>query len=200
VTAAWAALAVLASALLLTAGDSMAGKMVWLSGVGAVAAVKIAGRPFTEIGRRRLAGVCVALFAVYVGASIAAAVASRAVVRHSIGEPVERIMVGPLPLTPARREAVAITENEFRYGRFRWFASPHFEWTGWSRPLPQSGPILDAAWSDPSIRGFAGWARFPWAEIDEHPDFWEVHFMDARYTLERDARFGSVTVRLPKER
>jgi hypothetical protein len=95
---------------------------------------------------------------------------------------------------------VAITKNEIRYGRFRWLGSPRFEWADWSRPLPRPSPVLDAAWSDPSIRGFAGWARFPWAEIHEHPDFWEVHFMDARYTLERGARFGSVMVRVPKER
>jgi inner membrane protein len=197
-TVGWAALAVLASAMLLTAADSIPGKMVWLSGVGAVAAVQVAGRPSTERGRRRLAGVCVALFATYVALSVGAAVASRSLVRRVVGEPIERLMVGPLPLTPARREAVAITNNELRYGRFRWLASPRFEWVDWSRPLPPRSPVLDAAWNDPSIRGFAGWARFPWAEIDEHPDFWEVHFMDARYTLERGARFGSVMVRVPR--
>ena len=197
---AWSALAVVASALLLTAGDSMPSKIVWVSGVSAVAAVQIAGRPLTENGRRQLAGACVALFAVYIAVSIVAAVASRALVRQIVAEPIERLMVGPLPLTPARRETVAITENQFHYGRFRWWGSPHFEWTGWVRPLPLPNPVLDAAWNDPSIRGFAGWARFPWAEIDDHPEFWEVHFMDARYTLERNARFGSVMVRVPKPR
>jgi hypothetical protein len=36
--------------------------------------------------------------------------------------------------------------------------------------------------------------------MDDHPEFWEVHLMDARYTLERGARFGSVMVMVPKER
>ena len=118
--------------------------------------------------------------------------------RRNVGEPIERLMVGPLPLTPARREAVVQTATEIRYGRFRWLESPRFEWAGWAKPRRHRVRSLDAALSDPSIRGFVGWARFPWAEIDEHPEFWEVHLMDARYTLERGARFGSVMVRVPK--
>jgi inner membrane protein len=198
VIAGWAVLALLASSLLLAGGDSTVGKTMWLCGVGAVAAVQFAGRPSTDSGRRRLASACVALFVAYVAVSIGAAVAAQTIVRDSAGEAIDRLMVGPLPLTPARREAVATIENELRYGRFRWLSSPRFEWAGWSRPALQSSPVLDAAWRDPSIRGFAGWARFPFAEIDEHPEFWEVHFMDARYTLERNARFGSVAVRVAK--
>jgi hypothetical protein len=95
---------------------------------------------------------------------------------------------------------VVETATEIRYGRFRWLEAPRFEWADWARPRLQSSPIVGAALRDPSIRGFVGWARFPWAEIDDHPEYWEVHLMDARYTLERGARFGSVMVRVPKER
>jgi inner membrane protein len=195
---AWAMLAVIAAFLLLGAADSLAGKVLWLLAVTAVAALKIAGRPRTESARQRLAAVCAAAFAIYVAASIGGAIAARAIVRDEVGESVDRMMVGPLPLTPARREVVAASATEIRYGRFRWLHSPRFEWSGWSKPPLEASPVLDAAWRDPSVRGFVGWARFPWAEIDEHPDFWEVHLMNARYTLERNARFGSAVVRVPK--
>jgi inner membrane protein len=199
-SAGWVTLAVIASALLLTAADSMPGKVLWLCGVGAVAAVNMAGRPLTESARLQVAAACVGAFAIYVAVSIGGAIAAQRIVRRDAGESIERLMVGPLPLTPARREAVVQTATELRYGRFRWLGSPRFEWTGWAKPRPQPGPVLDAAWNDPSIRGFVGWARFPWVEIDEHPEFWEVHLMDARYTLDRGARFGSVVVRVPKQR
>jgi inner membrane protein len=198
-SAGWGTLAVIATALLLTAADSMWGQALWLCGVAAVAAVNIAGRPRTERARQHVAAVCVGAFALYVAASLGGAVTARSIVRSSVGEPMERQMVGPLPLTSARREVVVETPTEIRYGRFSWLESPRFEWAGWSRPRLQPSPIVDEALDDPSIRGFVGWARFPWVEIDEHTEFWEVHLMDARYTLERGARFGSAMVRVPKD-
>jgi inner membrane protein len=196
--AAWAILAVVAAALLITAADSMTGKLVWLLGVGGVAATKIAGRPGTEAGRRRVATACVGAFGLYLAAAIGAAAAARGFVRDAIPEPVASLMVGPLPVTVARREVVFQTATDIRYGRFRWSPAPRFESSGWARPRPEPGTVLDAALRDPSIQGFLGWARFLFVEIDEHPAFWEVHLMDARYTLERRARFGSAMVRVPR--
>ena len=190
----------IATALLLTAADSMWGQVLWLCGIGAVAALNFAGRPLTERARRHVASACVGAFAIYVAASIGGAVAAKEIVRRNVDEPIERLMVGPLPLTPARREVVVADARP---------RSATGDSAGSSRPA-SSGPIgrglacdrmrsWTRRWRDPSIRGFVGWARFPWAEIDDHPDFWEVHLMDARYTLERGARFGSVMVRVPKE-
>ena len=107
-------------------------------------------------------------------------------------------MVGPLPVTVARREVVVSTPDAIRYGRFRWLEPARLVWTGWSRPRPASTPIVETALADPAIQGFLGWARFLFVEIDEHPELYEVHLMDARYTLERNTRFGSVVVRVPK--
>lgn len=154
------------------------------------------------LGRRRrgVATASVAVIAVYLAVAIGAAAAARGIVRDSIGEPVTKLLVGPLPLTVARREVVAEIGGEIRYGRFRWRPTPRFEWAGWSRPRPVPAPVLDAAMRDPSIQGFLGWVRFLFVEIDEHAEFWEVHLMDARYTLERDAPFGSASVRVPRPR
>ena len=154
------------------------------------------------LGRRRrgVATASIALLAVYLAVAIGAAGVARGIVRESIGEPVAKLLVGPLPLTVARREVVVEIAGEIRYGRFRWSPTPRFEWAGWSRPRPAPDPVLEAATRDPSIQGFLGWVRFLFVEIDEHPEFWEVHLMDARYTLERDARFGSAMVRVPRPR
>jgi inner membrane protein len=198
---AWIVVTAIAAVLLLTGADSTAGKVSWFAAVGAVWAIRIAVRPRTEPMRRRAATASVGVFAVYLAVTIGAAVTARGVVRASIEEPVEQLLVGPLPMSLARREVVAATESEVRYGRFRWFESPRFEWAAWSRPRPRpdGDPVVAAAMRDPSIRGFIGWARFLFVEIDGHPDFWEVHLMDARYTLERNARFGSAVVKVPRQ-
>jgi inner membrane protein len=153
------------------------------------------------LGRRRGAATAsVAALGLYVAASIGAAAAARGIVRDSIGEPVAKLMVGPLPLTVARREVVAEMAGAIRHGRFRWSPAPRFEWTGWAQPRPVPGAVLEAAMRDPSIQGFLGWVRFLFVEIDEHAEFWEVHLMDARYTLERGAPFGTAMVRVPRPR
>ncbi len=68
----WVTLAVIASALLLTAADSMWGQVLWLCGIGAVAAFNIAGRPVTERARRHVASACVGALAIYIAVSIGA--------------------------------------------------------------------------------------------------------------------------------
>ena len=195
----FAVTAVLTSGLLVTA-DPILARVLWFTGLVAILAMRMTSRPRTEGARRHAATAAVAVFVFYVAAATAGSRAARTVVSEALAnEPVERWMVGPLPLTPARREVVVATPTDILYGRFHWGDEPRFGWSGWAKPRPTANPIVETALGDPSIRGFAGWVRFLWAEIDEHPDFWEVHLMDARYTLERNARFGSAMVRVPKE-
>jgi inner membrane protein len=196
----FAVVATLTSGLLLTAADSMTARVLWFAGIAAILAMRVSKRPLTENARRFAATAAVVAFVLYVGAATAGARVARGLVREALAdEPVERWMVGPLPLRPTRREVVVATPTDILYGRFHWDGEPRFQWTGWAKPRPTANPIVEAALADPSIRGFAGWVRFLWAEIDEHPDFWEVHLMDARYTLERDARFGSAVVRVSRD-
>ena len=200
VNALFAVVAVLTSGLLMTAADSIPARVLWFGGVLAILAMRMTNRPLTEHARRLAATAAVAVFVLYIGAATAGGRAARGLVRDALAnESVERWMVGPLPLTPNRREVVVATPTDILYGRFHWRGEPRLAWSGWAKPRPTANPIVEAALGDPSIRGFAGWVRFLWAEIDEHPDFWEVHLMDARYTLQRDARFGSAVVRVPRE-
>jgi hypothetical protein len=190
-----------ATSVLLVVSSSTAARVLWFGGLITILGMRFTSRPRTEHARRLAATAAVAVFVLYVAAATAGARAARAVVREALAEdPVERWMVGPLPLTPARREVVVATPTDILYGRFHWGDEHRFTWSGWARPRPTANPIVHAALADPSVRGFAGWVRFLWAEIDEHPDFWEVHLMDARYTLERNAQFGSAMVRVPRER
>jgi hypothetical protein len=48
------------------------------------------------------------------------------------------------------------------------------------------------------VRGFASWARFPFAEIEERASTYAVYLMDARYVRRRRVGFGSARVELPK--
>jgi inner membrane protein len=170
---------------------------VWLVLAATLAWSRRARRRGVAAGERA-ATAGIAVFALYAAVLAGGARVASAEVRAAVAGPVERMMVGPLPLTPARREVVVASPVEIRYGRYRWLKSPRLEWTKWTRPRPQPSTLLDTALADPSIQGFLGWARFLFVEIDEHPAFWEVHLMDARYTLERAAPFGSAMVRVPR--
>ncbi len=46
---------------------------------------------------------------------------------------------------------------------------------------PESSPVLDAAMNSHVGRVFMNFARFPWAEVEENPDGYEVRIRDLRF-------------------
>jgi hypothetical protein len=124
-------------------------------------------------------------------------VAARRIARRELealgGAPVERLMVGPRPLTPFVRHVVAAQGDRYQVGIFRWFARPHVQGL---RRFPRPGPddpVLAAARATPLGRRFLGWARFPTMQ-EEAPGGTRVHLIDLRYADRPGADFGSVTV------
>lgn len=200
----WGVLAVIATMLLFAASDSSGGKCLWMVGLGVVVVLTIRGWPQNERQRSNLASALVAVFVVYILAMIGGARAARDAVALELAElgieAVEELMVGPLPLTPFTREVIAATPSQIHFGVFRWLPSPHLQVLPSSRPRPSSHPAIAAAWADPCIRGFVGWARFPSAEVVEETDHYEVRLIDNRYTRSFATGFGSARVEIPHRR
>ena len=68
-------------------------------------------------------------------------------------------------------------------------------------PAPFGDERFETAWLDSCIVGFAGWARFPAADIEPAADGWTVHLSDLRYvdprgSRERSLGFGIATVKI----
>ncbi|MEP7175477.1 MAG: metal-dependent hydrolase [Gemmatimonadales bacterium] len=178
---------------------------LWLMlGLGVVAAGRgrrAEGKAGSAATRQARAALAAAAF--YVLAMAGASLAARGIARRELsalgGPPVERIMVGPRPLTPFVRQVVAERGDSFLVGTFRWFERPHIEigsLRAVRRPRPDD-PALLAARADPTGGRFLGWARFPVVEVEPGPDGGSlVHLIDLRYADHPDAGFGTLTVAL----
>jgi len=146
----------------------------------------------------RPARIALAVGTAYVVAMVVSGVAARRIARRELealgGAPVERLMVGPRPLTPLDRQVVAAQGDRYQVGTFRWFARPHVQGLRtFPRPRPDD-PMLAAARATPLGRRFLGWARFPTVQVEAGPGSARVHLIDLRYADHPGAGFGSVTV------
>jgi len=146
----------------------------------------------------RPARIALAVGTAYVAAMVCSGVAARSIARRELealgGAPVERLMVGPRPLTPFVRQVVAVQGHRYLVGVFRWFARPHVQGL---RTFPRPGPddpVLAAARATPLGRRFLGWARFPTVQEEPAPGGTRMHLIDLRYADRPGGGFGSVTV------
>ncbi len=182
-----------------------AARVLWLASMAAVAWIHRRGIPEART-RERVATGLLLLFGLYLAAMGLGAVAARNATRSELIRmgvaPIEALMVGPLPGTVWRREIVAATPQELRFGTFHWWREERVElsdrrWTPLAATLASSGPeaaSLAATLADPCIAGFVGWMRFPTAEVDSTPSGAVVHLLDLRYTRERTTGFGGARV------
>ena len=112
--------------------------------------------------------------------------------------PVERLMVGPVPIDPSTWSVVAQLPAEYRFGTYAW-RSGGFTMEEARLPVPKPSPLWDTVKEDPSVRGFMTWARFPRYEVERTPNGTKVHIMDVRYTRGRTTGFGGVEVAVEAE-
>lgn len=109
-----------------------------------------------------------------------------------------RVMAGPEPLTPFRRQIVADVGWGYVVGTVDWLRRPAFDADHADRVEKGAGTPEVAA-AERTVRGaaFLGWARFPFFRVERTPGGTLVHVMDARYTRDPDAGFGALTVLIP---
>jgi len=172
---------------------------LWLVlGLGVVASSgRRSARRLKTVGGRP-ARIALAAGTAYVAAMVVSGMAARSIARQELeasgGAPVERLMVGPRPLTPFARQVVAVQGERYQVGTFRWFARPHVQGLrSFPRPRPDD-PVLTAARATVLGRRFLGWARFPTVQVEPGPSGTRLHLIDLRYADHPGVGFGSVTV------
>jgi inner membrane protein len=154
--------------------------------------------------RTRPARLALAVSGGYVVAMLLAGVAARGIARRELtalsGAPVERLMVGPEPVTPFVRNVVARQGDVYRTGVFRWLRQPHVEAASlrtFRVPRPDD-PVLRAAAGTPVGQRFLGWARFPTMQVEPGRAGGSlVHLIDLRYADRPGAGFGAVAIPVP---
>lgn len=152
---------------------------IWLAlGLG----VALARRGIRTVRPARLA---LGAVAAYVALMIAGSrVAREAAVRHvaAVEGPPRRVMAGPVPLNPLRRQLIVDMGPHYRFGTVAW--RPAATVTLEPDPLPTNAahPAVAAARAEPAMRDFLYWSRFPFFEIEATPGGAVVHAGDARFS------------------
>ena len=155
---------------------------------------------------RRPARVALATFVGYVSAMLWVGHASEHSARAlalAQGIAVERILVGPTPISPTFKDVVIETATHYRFGTWRLdfpFTEPVLVLAAHAIPRldENAAPSTRRAWQSPSIRGFRNWARFPAVVVDRAGEQPMFRFFDVRYVRdgfsEGRGGFGSASV------
>ncbi len=200
----WIAGASASSFLVLTGIQGLLpGKLLFLAGLVGLAVARVLGLPRTGSGGESLHRRALALVSSYVGLMVAlSALTHRWTLERLVdqGHAVEKLMVGPTPISPFTREVVFSTPSSYRYGSLSIGPSLELTLAPESIPRTEDSPLMARALLQPEVRGFAIWARFPWAEVVEEGGRYRVILRDARYARrERSRGFGTGVVLLPSD-
>jgi inner membrane protein len=179
-----------------------AAKILWLAGVGLLILLRVRRIGVEEIAARRLAVGALAATTVYIGLMVASARYARRAVADTLaarGVQVEKLMVGPVPVTPFVRDVVAQTPDGYRHGKARLFPRFGLELAPKTLPPLAESPVVRVATASRRARGFMSWVRFPFSEVEASPSGFTVYLLDARYTRARTRGFGARRVEVSKE-
>jgi inner membrane protein len=145
--------------------------------------------------RRRVApaiwAIGVAVF--YVAVMLGSARAARPIVSDAWqelrGTSPQALMVGPVPLTPFRRDVIVDAGDHYETGIFSWWPSGV---TFDARTVPKNGhaPAVAKAREADGVRAFLVWSRFPYWELRDTKDGTLVTVKDMRFP----GRFSASTI------
>jgi inner membrane protein len=150
----------------------------------------------------RPARVALAAVSIYILVLAGSQLAARRAARESLadaGKTPDRLMAGPLPLNPLRRQIVADVGNGYVLGTVDWLDRPAYA-PGDPAAVAKNASHLAIARAAATREGaiFLHWARFPFFLVEETPESWIVRMTDARYTLNPGTGFGALTVEVRK--
>ena len=108
------------------------------------------------------------------------------------GAPVS-LMVGPLPVTPFRRQVIVDAGINYETGAFDWFGR-RVAFDPATIPKNDTDPRVDLARAAPNIRGFLVWSRFPFWRFEAVQGGTRVTVSDVRFAGQTPARFEASTI------
>lgn len=170
--AGWLVLATASSALILFSGmSSMTVSALWLIGLALIVTLRwLSPR---ELPVHNIAHGCIVTLIIYVSAAYGLARMSESSASEMYPGPLAT-QANPIPGRPNTHRIVGVYEDMYRIIR------PDGSILELPRKMPDR--IVEAALSDPSVRGFTTWMRFPYWEVSEADGGWVVTFYDLRYT------------------
>ena len=124
------------------------------------------------------------LSAVYVLAMIVSSRAARMEIvdrwQQVEGRPPQALMVGPMPITPLRRQVIIDAGDRYETGTFTW-QPRDVRFDSGAVPKNSSDPRVAVAREAPNIRAFLVWSRFPFWTLEPVPGGTRVTVGDMRF-------------------
>jgi inner membrane protein len=148
-------------------------------------------------GAPRAAGAALLISAIYIAAMTVTARVAREIVidawRASHDRPPASLMVGPVPVTPLRRQVVVDAGDHYDTGTFRWLP-PRVVFDPRIVHKHDDDPRVTRAREAPEIRGFLVWSRFPFWTFEPVAGGTRVSVSDMRFAEQAPARFVASTI------
>ncbi len=180
--AGWIALGAIAT-LLVTGfpGMPLSIWVLWCLGVAGIAAVRIWGGAQHRLGR--VAAICLAMAGLYIAAMIGGSRLAHMQVTawaQARGFEPSRVMVGPVPADPFRRDVLIVDDLHYHRVRLDWLAETPITPVSLQAPIGTDHPAAAAALAAPALWGFATWTRFPRFDVDPVAGGYRVSVSDMR--------------------
>jgi inner membrane protein len=149
-------------------------------------------------GPRRPAIVALAIVMVYItlmigGSRVASEAATSEIEAQGLG-PVERLMAGPVPINPLRREIIYDRGPDYGFGVLTFGPRPSVTLEPEFIDKNDDHPMVLLAMEEPEIRRFLYWSRFPYFAVEARPAGATVHVLDARYSRRVGGGFATRSV------
>ena len=177
-------------------------KAIWCAAILGLIVLRLKGVGYDERSARRVAAGALLILTTYIGVMHAATRDASQLIRRTLAErseDVQRIMVGPVLVTPFERDVVVETPDGYIHGRAQLFPALELDLAPSKIPLLPDSSEVHAAIASPGARGFMNWARFPFAEVEETSSGCMVYLLDARYTRRRGSGFGTARVHVARD-
>jgi inner membrane protein len=153
----------------------------------------LARRRGPALARHALALALVYILSMTMNAQIARAIVLEEWRRTRGGDPTS-LMVGPLPVTPFRRQIIIDNGLGYETGTFQWFPT-EVRFDPAVVPKNDADPRTARAREAPHIRGFLVWARFPFWTFDAVAEGTRVTVADMRFAARGSPFVQSTVVR-----
>jgi inner membrane protein len=172
---------------------------IWMAlGIGVYLSrrrIRLRRGPATGPARVAVATVVGYVLLMLVGSRVAHQVATRHALEAQDLVP-RRVMAGPVPLNPLRRELVYDFGEFYRFGSLTWFPDRRITLEGEDLPTNVDHPLVRAAVRDPDVQDFLYWSRFPFFTVEGTGEVALVRVGDVRFAR-RPGGWASVEVRVP---
>ena len=191
----WAVLAILATAAVAATGAlPMLVKLVWIAGLGTLAAVQRASLRLGTRGVRVLGSAAVAYMALLVLIDpVETLIARRHAERAGVTD-IVTVMVAPVPANPFSSTLVIATADHYRIGTFHWLPVPTVRLDS-ANVLVGGSAISDRAARAGPMHDYLVWSRYPFFTVRSSAEGLVVSAGDARYTRQPGAgSLAGVTV------